>query len=96
MLFIPVPPKLLCCTSRPSIAEGVLGRNDHLVPALSPLHLFADPLLALTALIHVGGIDEVAAEVVKGVQELKRGLLGALAHHPLPVGAQTFNTVSLH
>lgn len=77
------------------IAKGVLGRNDHLIPASSLLQPFADPLLALTALIDIGRIDEVAAEVVKRVQELKCILLGALAKLGSPVVAQALNTVSL-
>jgi hypothetical protein len=46
---------------------GILCRNDHLLPTASLLQPFSNPLFALAALIGVGGIDEVAAEVVKCV-----------------------------
>jgi hypothetical protein len=46
---------------------GILCRNDHLLPTASLLQPFADPLLALAALLGAGSIDEVAAEVVKCV-----------------------------
>lgn len=78
------------------ITNGVLARNDRLVPAPGLLHSFAYPLLALTALIHVGGIDEIATEVVKRVQELKRGLLGALAHHPFQLVPKPSTWLTLH
>ena len=69
--------------------QAVLGGDEHLgAPALG-LHPFADPLLTLAELIDVGGIDEVPAQVVEGIEKLKGRLLGTFAHHSAPVGAQT-------
>ncbi len=53
-------------------AEGVLGRNNHLVTPSMLLHPLDDPLLALATLVHVGGIDAVAAEVVEVVSDSLR------------------------
>lgn len=75
--------------------HGVLGGNDHLGAAACLLHPLPDPLLALPALVDVGRVDEVATEVVIGVEELKALLLGAFTHHPPPGGAQACLAVSV-
>lgn len=48
---------------------------------------FADPFLALAALIGVGGVDEVAAEVVECIEEIECSFFSALAEYFLPVVA---------
>lgn len=41
--------------------RGEFGGKDYLVPVLTSSHPFADPCLALFALVVVGCVDEVAA-----------------------------------
>ena len=47
-----------------------LGSEDDEVAVSSLLHPLADPFFGLLVLVIVGGVDEVAAGVVVGVQQL--------------------------
>lgn len=72
------------------VAHAVLGREDHLSPATSLLDPLADPLLALTGLVSIGGIDEVAAQVVEGIEESECRFLRAFSHKAHPGVTEAF------
>ena len=57
------------------LIDAYLGRDDHLVTDPPLFHPLADELLRGLVLVAVGGVDEVAALVVEGVEELEAGLL---------------------
>lgn len=65
-------------------ASGELGRNHHLATISALLHPVTDPGLGLFILVVVGCVDKVTALVVEVVEDLKGGLLVALAHEPFP------------
>lgn len=69
-------------------AQRVLCRDDHLIATARGLEPLADELLALAALVRIGGVDEVTAEVVVGVEQLEGIFLCALSHHGTPCSAQ--------
>jgi hypothetical protein len=73
----------------------VLGGNHHLRATAGFLDPLANPLLAFAALVGVGGVDKVAAEIVEGVQELEGRLLRAFAHKRRPGVAETCNIVNV-
>ena len=60
-----------------------LGRNDHLVADAALLHPLADECLRGLVLVVVGGVDEVSACFVEGVEQLEAALLVHRAHADL-------------
>lgn len=58
--------------------------NDHLVAHAALGHPFADPGLAFFGLVAVRGVDEVPTVLEEVIEDFKRRLLVALAHHIFP------------
>lgn len=52
---------------------GVLGSQNDFLPDASSFHPFADPFLALTLLVAVGCVDEVAALGIKILCSMSEG-----------------------
>ena len=65
-------------------AHAVLGGEDHLSAAARLFDPFANLLLALAGLVSIGGINEVSAKLVEGIEKSECRLLGALAHQASP------------
>ena len=63
-----------------SIGAGELGRDDHLVPTVARGQPLPEPLLRFPVLVAVGGIYEVAAEGLEGVEDGEGRLFAAFAH----------------
>lgn len=75
------------------IAQHILGANDHLIAATTLLQPFADPFLALAALVDIGCIDEVASQLIERVQVLKCAFLSKFAELGTPVAAEALKRI---
>jgi len=76
--------KRLSITSVAAVSSGVFGGDNHLIAVSFLLHPFANPFFGFLALVCVGGIDEVTAEIEEGVEDLKTCGLITLAHKIFP------------
>lgn len=71
LAFANLPAAIVCCELR---------RNNHKVAVMAFLHPLPNPSFRLFVLVVAGCIDEIAAGVDEGVQQLERLLLIHSAH----------------
>jgi hypothetical protein len=49
------------------VAHGIFGRYNHLISASSLLKPLPNPFFTLAAVVGVGSVNEIAAQVIEGV-----------------------------
>jgi hypothetical protein len=76
--------KGLSIASVTAVSSGVFGGDDHLIAVSLLLHPLANPFLGLFALISIGGINKVTAEIEKGIENSKTLALITITHKVFP------------